>query len=162
MAMTEELRLFLEQSHTEYKLTSHSLAYTAREVASAEHIPAREVAKTVVVWGDNGYAMLVLPANMVVDFQELRTALELTHVRLATETELGELFPDCDLGAMPPFGALYKMPVYLDSSLLRDEHIAFNAGTHRDVIHMKLEDYRRLASPVIVSVARETMAQHGW
>jgi len=162
MAISEKLRLFLDQSRADYKASTHPLAYTAREVASAEHLPAGEVAKTVVVWGDNGFAMLVLPANMVIDFQELRTALDLTHVRLATENELGELFPDCDLGAMPPFGALYKMPVFIDSSLLRDESIAFNAGTHRDVIRMKMEDYKRLASPTVISVARETMAQHGW
>jgi Ala-tRNA(Pro) deacylase len=97
----------------------------------------------VVIWGDHGYAMLVLPASMVIDFQELRSALGFTHVRLATETELGERFSDCDLGAMPPFGALYEMPIYLDTGLLRDERIAFNAGTHRDVVHMRLEDYRQ-------------------
>ena len=161
MAISEKLRLFLDKSHVEYNHTVHPLAYTAREVASAEHLPAREVAKTIVVWGDNGYAMLMLPASMAIDFQELRTALGLTHVRLATESELGRLFPDCDLGAMPPFGSLYNMPIYADSSVLRDTAIAFNAGTHRDVIHMKLEDYRRLAEPVVISVGRETMTQHG-
>ncbi len=162
MALSEKLRFFLEESRVPYNHTVHPLAYTAREVASAEHVPPQEVAKTVVIWGDNGYAMLVLPANMVVDFQELRIALGLTHVRLATETELGQLFPDCDLGAMPPFGNLYNLPVYVDSALLRDERIAFNAGTHRDVIHMRMEDYKRLVSPTVVSVARETVSQHGW
>lgn len=116
----------------------------------------------MVVWGDNGYAMLALPASMVVDFQEVRDALGLTHVRLATESELGRLFPDCDLGAMPPIGKLYDMPVFMDAALLRDERIAFNAGTHRDVVHMKLSDYRRLAEPNLVSMAREAVAQHGW
>lgn len=162
MAIPEKLRLFLDESRVPYSHSVHPLAYTAREVASAEHVPSHEVAKTVVIWGDNGYAMLVLPASMVVDFQELRAALGLTHVRLATETELGQLFPDCDLGAMPPLGGLYKLPIYMDSALLRDERIAFNAGTHRDVIHMRLEEYKRLASPTIVSVAREAVSQHGW
>ncbi len=162
MALSEKLRLFLEESRVPYNHTVHPLAYTAREVASAEHVPPQEVAKTVVIWGDNGYAMLVLPASMVVDFQELRTALGLTHVRLATETELGQLFPDCDLGAMPPFGNLYNLPVFVDSALLRDERIAFNAGTHRDVVHMRMEDFKRLVSPTVVSVARETVSQHGW
>jgi Ala-tRNA(Pro) deacylase len=162
MAISEKLRLFLDESRVPYTHTVHPLAYTAREVASAEHVPAREVAKTVVIWGDNGYAMLVLPASMVVDFQELRTVLGLSHIRLATETELGQLFPDCDLGAMPPFGNLYNMPTYLDGGLLRDETIAFNAGTHRDVIHMHLEDYRRLATPTVISTSREAMALHGW
>jgi Ala-tRNA(Pro) deacylase len=118
--------------------------------------------KVVVIWGDNGHAMLVLPANLVVDFQEVRTALGLTHVRLATENELARLFPDCDLGAMPPFGNLYEMPVYMDAALLRDERIAFNAGTHRDVIHMKLADYRSAVDPVIVSLSRQIAVQHGW
>jgi Ala-tRNA(Pro) deacylase len=162
MALSEKLRLFLEESRVPYHHNVHPLAYTAREVASAEHLPPQEVAKTVVIWGDNGYAMLVLPASMVVDFQELRAALGLTHVRLATENELGQLFPDCDLGAMPPFGNLYDLPVYLDSALLRDERIAFNAGTHRDVLHMRMDDFKRLVSPSIVSVARETVTQHGW
>lgn len=162
MALPEKLRLFLDESRVEYTHTVHPLAYTAREVASAEHIPPREVAKTIVVWGDNGFVMLVLTASMVLDFQEVRTALGLTHVRLATESELGQLFPDCDLGAMPPFGALYGMAVYLDSAVLRDEHIAFNAGTHRDVVHMRLDDYRRLAAPAIVSVSREAATSYGW
>jgi len=162
MAMCEKLRHFLDESRVPYTHSVHPLAYTAREVASAEHVPAREVAKTVVIWGDNGFAMLALPASMVVDFQELRGVLGLTHVRLATETELGQLYPDCDLGAMPPFGSLYGMPVYMDSALLRDERIAFNAGTHRDVIHMAMEDFRRLASPTVISVGREAMTQHGW
>jgi Ala-tRNA(Pro) deacylase len=162
MAISEKLRVFLDENRIPYTHSVHPLAYTAREVASAEHIPAHEVAKTVVIHGDEGYAMLVLPANMVVDFQEVRHALGLTHVRLATETELGQLFPDCDLGAMPPFGKLYNLPVYMDSALLRDEKIAFNAGTHRDVIHMRLEDFRQMASPTVVSVARESVSQHGW
>lgn len=162
MAINERLRVFLDQRQVEYTHHTHPLAYTAREVASAEHLPPREVAKVVVIWGDNGHAMLVLPANMVVDFQEVRAALGLTHVRLATESELARLFPDCDLGAMPPFGHLYEMPVYMDATLLRDERIAFNAGTHRDVVHMKLADYRAAADPVIVSLAREAAVQHGW
>ncbi|MFB3826451.1 MAG: aminoacyl-tRNA deacylase [Bryobacteraceae bacterium] len=152
----------MDESRVGYTHTVHQLAYTAREVASAEHVPPQEVAKTVIVWGDNGYSMLVLPASMVVDFQEVRAVLGLSHVRLATESELAQLFPDCDLGAMPPFGNLYLMPVYMDRTLLRDERIAFNAGTHRDVIHMKMDDYRRLVEPKIVSVSRETMVQHGW
>jgi Ala-tRNA(Pro) deacylase len=162
MAITEKLRTYLVDNRVEYTHTIHPLAYTAREVASAEHVPPQEVAKTVVVSGDEGYYMLVLPANMVVDFQELRAALGLQHVRLATESELAQLFPDCDLGAMPPFGNLYMMPVYMDSGLLRDEHIAFNAGTHRDVVHMRMTDFRKLANPVVVTLAREVMAQHGW
>ena len=162
MAINEKLRAFLEQEHAEYAHTVHPQAYTAREVASAEHLSNREVAKAVVVFGDEGYHMLVIPANRLVDFQEVRLTLGLTHARLATETELAKLFADCELGAMPPTGNLYHMPVYLDSSLASEEHIAFNAGTHRDVIHMRTEDYRKLVQPTVVTLAREAAMRTGW
>jgi Ala-tRNA(Pro) deacylase len=162
MALLVRLQELLDRSGVAYTHTVHPLAYTAREVAAAEHLPAQEVAKVVVFLAESGYRMVVLPASKVVDFQELRAMLGFAHARLATEKELTQLFPDCDLGAMPPFGELYGMPVYIDSSLLGDEKIAFNAGTHRDVIHMRLEDYRKLVNPEVVSLAREVMSQRGW
>jgi Ala-tRNA(Pro) deacylase len=162
MALLVRLQELLDRSGVAYTHTVHPLAYTAREVAAAEHLPAQEVAKVVVFLAESGYRMVVLPASKVVDFQELRAMLGFSHARLATEKELTQLFPDCDLGAMPPFGELYGMPVYIDSSLLGDEKIAFNAGTHRDVIHMRLEDYRKLVNPEVVSLAREVMSQRGW
>ena len=163
MALLENLRVFLDTNHAEYTHTVHPLAYTAREVASAEQLPAREVAKTVVIFGDNEYHMLVVPANKLVDFQEVRLTLVFTHARMATEEELGRLFPDCELGAMPPFGNLYNnLPVNLDSALAMEEMIAFNAGTHRDVVHMKTAAYREMAKPTMVSLAREAAMRHGW
>jgi Ala-tRNA(Pro) deacylase len=162
MALSEKLRVFLDQHDAEYTHTVHSLAYTAREVASVEHLPPREVAKVVVVSGDYGYHMLVIPASRLVDFQEVRDELGLTHARLATEHELAELFPDCELGAMPPFGNLYEMPVSLDSGLASEPEIAFNAGSHRDVIHMRTDEYRRLANPKVVTLARAAVLRHGW
>jgi Ala-tRNA(Pro) deacylase len=162
MPLTEKLRVFLDQSGVQYTHSVHPLAYTAREVANAEHLPAREIAKAVVIWGDSGYHMLVLPANMLVDFQELRTVLGFAHARLATESEIGQLFPDCDLGAMPPFGNLYHMSVMVDSALTRDEWIAFNGGTHRDVVHMRFEDYKRLVQPGIASFARQAATHQAW
>jgi Ala-tRNA(Pro) deacylase len=160
MPLLEKLRVFLDENHAEYTHTVHSIAYTAREVASAEHLPAREVAKTVVVHGDNGYHMLVLPASKLVDFQEVRIALGLSHARMVPETELNRLFPDCELGAMPPVGNLYGIPVYLDSTLAAEDVITFNAGTHRDVVHMRVAEFRRLVRPTIVSLAREAAAWH--
>jgi Ala-tRNA(Pro) deacylase len=162
MALLERLRVFLDRHHAQYTHTEHPQAYTAREVASAEHLPAREMAKTVIVFGDEGYHMAVVPANRLVDFHEVRLALGLTHARMATEDEIGKLFPDCELGAMPPFGNLYNLPVYLDSSLAGEETIAFNASTHRDVIHMRTADYRDLANPIVISLAREAVMRHGW
>jgi Ala-tRNA(Pro) deacylase len=162
MALLEKLRVFLDENHAEYTHTVHPLAYTAREVASAEHLPPREVAKVVVIFGDNDYHMIVVPANRLVDFQEVRLTLGLTHSRMATEDEISRLFPDCELGAMPPLGNLYGIPVYLDSCLAAEEMIAFNAGTHRDVIHMKTADYQKLAAPKVISLAREAVMRHGW
>jgi Ala-tRNA(Pro) deacylase len=162
MALLEKLRVFLDENRAEYTLTTHPLAYTAREVASVEHLPNREVAKTVIVCGDDGYHMVVVPASKLVDFQEVRLTLGFSHARLATEDEIARLFPDCDLGAMPPFGNLYGMPVFLDSSLAVEETIAFNAGTHRDVVHMHTDEYRALTHPTIVTLAREAAMRHGW
>jgi Ala-tRNA(Pro) deacylase len=162
MPLTERLRSFLDANHTEYTLTLHPRAFTAREVAMAERLPAREVAKTVVVFGDAEYHMVVIPANKLVDFQELRPALGLSQVRLATEEELARIFPDCELGAMPPIGSLYGVSVYLDSSLAAQPEIAFNAGTHREVIHMRTAEFRRIVHPGIVSLVREPALPHAW
>ena len=162
MPLTERLRRFLDSNRAEYTLTVHPKAFTAREVAAAEHLPAREVAKTVVVFGDAEYHIVVIPANKLVDFQELRPTLGLSQVRLATESELGRLFPDGELGAMPPIGSLYGLDVHLDGSLAGESHIAFNAGTHREVIHMRTAEFRRLVRPGIVSLVREPAMHLGW
>jgi Ala-tRNA(Pro) deacylase len=162
MPLSERLRSFLDSHHAEFTLSTHAKAYTAREVAVAEHLPAREVAKTVVVFGDGSYHMIVIPASKLVDLYEVRPTLGLSQARLATETELAKLFPDCELGAMAPLGPMYEMSVYLDSSLAAQEAIAFNAGTHLDVIHMRTSEYRRIVSPRIVSLIREPAVMHGW
>lgn len=158
MAMLKKLEEFLQQSGVSYRHTTHPTAYTAREVAAVEHIPAREVAKTVVFLSENGYGMAVLCGDCVVDLEQLRRDLGLARLRLATEAELGELFPDCELGAMPPTGNLFGMPVYVDAQLAGEEMIAFNAGTHRDVVHMRFEDFRRLVRPEIRAFARKVTA----
>jgi Ala-tRNA(Pro) deacylase len=162
MPFSIKLQKFLEQNQVAFKHTVHPVAYTAREVAAAEHLPAREIAKVVIISADNAYQMVVLPANRALDLTELRGSLGLSHARLATEQELGRLFPDCDLGAMPPFGNLYDMPVYVDSGLAQDEWIAFNAGSHVDVVHLRFKDYKWLANPVVLPLARETTMARGW
>jgi len=159
MPILPKLQEFLDLGEIPYTHTVHPLAYTAREVAHAEHVPAQEMAKVVVIVADGEYKMVVLPASRVLDFPEVRAVLGSPSARLSTEEELGHIFPDCELGAMPPFGNLYHMKVLLDASLLSDEHIAFNAGTHRDVIHMRLDDYRRLVHPEVVSLAREPVVR---
>ena len=162
MPLSQRLRELLDSHHAEFTVTIHPKAFTAREVAAAEHLAPREVAKSVVVFGDGEYHMIVVPANRLVDFQEVRLTLGLSQVRLATEDELAKLFPDSELGAMPPFGQLYGLQVYLDNSLAGEPMIAFNAGTHRDVIHMKTLDYRKLVQPTLVSLAREPALRAGW
>jgi Ala-tRNA(Pro) deacylase len=161
MPLSERLRSFLDSNHAQYTVTNHPKAFTAREVAVAEHLPPREVAKTVVVFGDGAYHMIVLPASKLVDLHEARPTLGFAQLRLATEDELGKLFPECELGAMPPLGPVYGYTVFLDSSLAGQDTIAFNAGTHCDVVHMRMAEFRRLASPAIVSVVRETAAGFG-
>jgi Ala-tRNA(Pro) deacylase len=162
MPLSDRLRSFLDSHQAEFTLTTHPKAFTAREVAAAEHLPPREVAKTVVVFGDGAYRTIVIAASKLVDFQEVRIAMGLRQARMATETELKELFPDCELGAMPPFGPLYGLPVYLDNNLASQDTIAFNAGTHREVIHMKMAEFRRLASPIVVPLVREAAVARGW
>jgi Ala-tRNA(Pro) deacylase len=126
----------------------------------AEHLPPAEVAKTVVIHSEIGYAMLVVPGNQLVDFQEVRVELGLQQLRMATEHELASLFPDCELGAMPPVGQLYMLPVYLDAAMAEERLIAFNGGTHRDVIHMLTAEFRRIVRPVIAPLTR-IKAAHG-
>jgi len=162
MPFSTKVQKFLEINQVPFKHTVHPLAYTAREVASAEHLPLRDVAKVVIVSAGDEYQMVVLPANRALDLSELRTSLGMGHARLATEDEIGRLFPDCDLGAMPPFGNLYDMRVYVDSGLALDDWMAFNAGTHTDVLHMRFKDYKWLVNPIILPLAREMEFSRGW
>lgn len=152
--ISERLQNFLDLHRVLYTHTTHRTAYTAREVAVADHDSPWEVAKTVVFVGDDAVGMAVLPSTTVVDLERLRHALGLRVIRLATEAELSKLFPDVELGAMPPFGNLYgDIPVYMDRTLAIEEEVAFNAGTHRDVVHMKVKDFKHLAHPTLISFA---------
>jgi Ala-tRNA(Pro) deacylase len=128
----------------------HSPAFTAAEVASSAHVTGRDFAKTLVVKIGNDLAMVVLPANRRLVLDDLREMLESPQVQLATEAEFRSRFPDCELGAMPPFGNLYDMPVYVSSSLSDEPEIAFNAGTHTEVVKMAYSDFERLVDPTIL------------
>ena len=153
---------FLDNAHVCYAHTKHSLAFTALEVAFAEHITPHKLAKTVVYAGAQGYGLAVLPADYLINLDTLGYFLNDPDIRLATERELGELFPECELGAMPPFGNLFHLPVLLDTSVAEQEFIAFNAGTHREVMHMRTTEFRRLVFPQIVSLVRESEVSRGW
>ncbi len=158
MAMLERLLGFLDENNVEYLHTAHATAYRAREVACAEHILTCYFAKTVVFHSDGGYGMAVLSADQSLDLKQLQASLGLRHARLATEPELEEIFPDCELGAMPPFGNLFGLPVYMESGMAADPMIAFNAGTHRDVVNMRFQDYEALVKPVFISLDKSLAA----
>jgi Ala-tRNA(Pro) deacylase len=158
MTILDRLLEFLNQSQVGYSHHIHPTVFTAREVAAIEHLPAHEFAKTVVFHGDIGFGMAVLPADTKLDLQELRVLLGFNRLRLATEAELAAAFPECELGAMPPFGNLYDLPVYVDARFTGETIIAFNAGTHRDVILLKFQDFERLVNPSIVRLARSVAA----
>ncbi len=148
MSMSARLKSFLDENHIHYTLMTHSPAYTAQSAAATLHIPGKEVAKTVVVRRGNETALAVLPASCHINLSRLGK-LAGGETRLASEAEFIDKFPDCELGAMPPFGNLYKLPVYVDEKLAADEEIVFNAGTHRDAIRMRYHDFIKLAHPAV-------------
>jgi Ala-tRNA(Pro) deacylase len=156
MTTREKLLDILTKSGVWFQHDRHAQTYTARETAAAEHVPPRAFAKTIVVHFEDGYALAVLPADRHVDLEELRQSFGSRMLRLATEDELAELFPDCELGAMPPFGngKLYELPVWADGLLMAEESIAFNGGTHRDVIVMGTEDWEEMVRPSVLAFAQ--------
>lgn len=151
----EKLKSFLDESGVKYVTIKHSPAYTAQEVAASAHIPGKEVAKAVMVKLDGEMAMAVLPASYQVDFDQLKARTGAEVVELAGEDEFEELFPGCELGAMPPFGSLFSMKTFMAASLAEDEEIAFNAGSHTELIRMSFSDYTSLESPIQLRFALE-------
>ena len=149
--LARKLKEFLDTNQAKYVVISHSPAYTSQEVAASAHVSGRDFAKTVIVRLDNEWAMAVLPANRKVILQELREITGAEQVNLATEEEFQALFPDCELGAMPPFGNLYGLKVFVAPGLAQEEEIAFNAGSHTEVIKMLYSDFERLAQPMVLS-----------
>jgi len=143
----KKLRDFLDNHGVKYVSIRHSQAYTAQEIAESVHLPGKELAKTVMIKIDGKMAMAVLPAPERVDFELLKAAASTENVRMAEEDEFKNLFPDCEVGAMPPFGNLYDMAVYVEKSLARDEVICFNAGSHTELFRMSYKDYERLVNP---------------
>jgi len=153
------LKDYLDRQGVRYAVLSHSLAYTAQETAAAAHVPGQELAKTVIVKLDGRFAMIVLPADHKVDLEQLRQATGAQNVRLATEEEFAPLFPGCDLGAMPPFGNLYGMRTFVDEELACDEKIAFNAGSHTELLRLRYADFDRLAHPQILHTSARAGGQ---
>ena len=148
MTISRKLKEYLDAQKVRYAVLTHQEAYTAPEIAEALHVPGKELAKVVVKAGER-FAMAVLPANCKVDPKRLKEIVGTGHARLATEEEFKGLFPDCDVGAMPPFGNLYGLEVYVDRSLAEDEDIVFQAGTHVEAIRMRYADFASLVRPTV-------------
>jgi Ala-tRNA(Pro) deacylase len=149
-----KLKQLLDDRHVKYVSVRHSPAYTAQEVAASAHISGYEIAKTVMVKVDGKMAMAVLPAPLHVDLHHLSELIGADHVDLASESDFKALFPECEPGAMPPFGSLYGMETYVAARLTEDEYIAFNAGTHTELIRMRYRDFERLVDPRVLAFAR--------
>jgi len=156
MAIPASIERFVRESGVSFTPIHHRVAFTAQEEAAATHVPGREWAKTVVCIADGTPILAVLPAHYRLDLYALRTMIGAHSVRLAAEHEFSGLYPECETGAMAPFGTLYHQPVYADESLTTDPFIVFNAGTHVDAMKMKLADFTELARPVFGRIAIET------
>ena len=144
---SKKLKSFLDENKIKYVSIKHSSAYTAQEIAAIAHIPGKDLAKTVIIKIDGKMAMAVLPASYKVSFDNLKVTLGVKEVRLAYEQEFIDKFPDCEVGAMPPFGNIYGMDVFVAESLAEDEEIAFNACNHTELIKMSFSDFEKLVKP---------------
>ena len=144
------LKEYLDSQKVEYTTLKHSPVYTAQEVAASAHIPGHQLAKTVMIKIDGQMAMAVLPAVYRVNFDQLKKALGAKRIELATEKEFKDLFPDCEVGATPPFGNLYGMEVIADKSLSAQVVIAFCAGSHSELIQLSYADFEKMAKPKVV------------
>ncbi|MBI2862703.1 MAG: YbaK/EbsC family protein [Chloroflexi bacterium] len=147
MACKERLEAYLRENGIPYQEQHHAVAYTAQEIAAREHIHGKMLAKVVMVLVDDKMVMLVLPAPYRVDLKKTSASLGGKDARLADEKEFSSIFPDCELGAMPPFGNLYGLQVYVDKTLAEDETIVFQAGSHTETMSIKYSDFDRLVKP---------------
>ncbi|NWG18971.1 MAG: YbaK/EbsC family protein [Chloroflexi bacterium] len=155
MTCIERLGAFLREHHVSYTTYHHPTAYTAHDVAAYEHVPPHTFAKVVIVFIDGHMAMLMLPADTRADLARLTEAIGAREICLADEREFATVFTDCEPGAMPPFGNLYGMPVYMDRALTESETIMFQAGTHQDAISMRCDDFIRLVRPIVTEFERD-------
>jgi Ala-tRNA(Pro) deacylase len=153
MMPVHRLKEFLEKNGVDFVTIPHSQAFTAQEIAASAHVPGKELAKTVMVKLDGELAMAVLPAPDQVSTERLKEITGAKKVELASEKEFAERFPTCEVGAMPPFGNLWDMPVFVDQRLREDEEIVFNAGTHTELVKLSYADYERLVKPAVAELS---------
>jgi Ala-tRNA(Pro) deacylase len=155
MTCKERLEAYLREKGVPYQNQHHARAISAQEVAATEHVPGRMFAKTVIVTPDDeqSMVMLVLPAPSHVNPLKASAAMGVSEVHLADEERFADTFPDCEVGAMPPFGNLYDVPVYVDRALVEDETIVFRSGTHTDTMSVSYADFEKLVRPTVADIA---------
>ena len=155
----QRLTNFLDQKNVHYLLIPHSITYTTAATGAITHIPGRDFAKTVMVRIDGQPAMAVVPGSRHLDLNAMKNALSAKEVQLMTEEEFASAFPDCEIGAMPPLGVLYDLPVYVDERLSHETEINFNAGSHRELVRLAYKDFDRLQQPKVLPIAAKTAAE---
>ena len=155
MPILRKLKEVLDQAKISYEVYNHPQAYTAQEIAATQHIPGREMAKVVILKVDGFFVMAVVPASRLVSLKRVKAGLGVQEVSLATEEEFASLFPGCEIGAMPPFGNLFGLRVYVDPALEDDEAIFFNAGNHLQTVRLSYRDFKSLAKPEVVPLTDE-------
>jgi Ala-tRNA(Pro) deacylase len=155
MAIPDKIQSYLEENVVSYRHKIHPVAYTSQEIAAADHIPGRELAKTVVLKADGRLVMAVLPADHVINMEALKKGIGSKRIALASEREFIRHFPSCQGGAMPPFGKLFGLPMYCDRSLSGQLEIEFNAGTYTDTIRMSFSEFERLEAPDILDFSQK-------
>lgn len=149
MPIPQSIRSYLDKHKVAFDLIHHRRDYCAQETAADTHTPGKDFAKTVIVFVDESYCMCVLPATARVDLEKLKAELGARKINLATEDEIDTICPECEVGAMPPFGALYNLPVYISHQLKDEDMITFNAGTHEDAIRMRYQNLETLVGPLV-------------
>jgi Ala-tRNA(Pro) deacylase len=152
MSISRRLKELLDAGKVVYEHRVHPTVYTAAATAESVHIPGNEMAKTVIVNADGLLRLAVIPANRMVDLRHLKFITRSENIRIANEREFRNEFPTCEVGAMPPFGSIFGMPVYCDVQLEHNEFIEFNAGTHHDTIRLAFRDFRRLENPTMTDL----------
>lgn len=146
--VAKTLKKMLDSKSIKYVTITHSPAYTVQDVSESAHISGSKMAKTLVINADGTLALAVIPGNKKLDLNALKSLTKAKEIHLANESEFKNKFPDCEVGAMPPFGHLYDMKMYVDDSLSKEKEIGFNAGTHSEVIKINYQDYEAIAKPI--------------
>jgi Ala-tRNA(Pro) deacylase len=156
MGIIKKLKELFDETKVSYEVYNHPLAYTAQEIAQRQHFSGNEMAKIVMLKLDGKVVMAVVTGNRKVHLPTIRASLAAYEVSLATEDEFYSKFPGCEIGAMPPFGNLFGLPVYVDPAVTKDESIYFNAGNHVQTVRMRYKDFEKLVNPQVVQLTEET------